>query len=638
MNFIISLFFSISLAFAVFAEEIKIIELHDQTFDQILLNTNIEEKLKKLQSLYNKELISKDEYDQKHKELLEEASKIEIEDNQTSDNNDVKNDINNEELINQFKLLKKKYTIAKSEEINLSKSEESNSSEGITVFPDFWENANKDELLFLFDNVLITKSLTLNNTLINALTLNSLPPQGFAEDEFNHFKIVNLIKLGQRKKALNMIEKLNEKTDYADTFNLFKLNYYFLTYELNQACDFSNSFNRKESKINENFLLKVDIFCTFLQNKIEEADFLNSLLEEMNDQDDYFQKLFINLKESKKSKENLNLLNYDENSMSLYSAMIRVGEMPLNNKYLMYDPVNFSMPIVLSGSSDISLRLKAAHKAYQQDKFNADSLSALYQTVDFSYDELTNIELEKFHKNFEIGMSYLFQKANIQLLPITRVQSLVNFWSYAEKENFESLAYDISRSLIDKIDPSPELSEYGIEIAKAHIHNSNFELADKWILFAENYQSEDENFAEKIQPIKLLYNLNKSVNEKQFIDILLNSDLLKGIYEDTIKQEILLTIVSVISQKNDEVLGGNRNLLDQRSVPSRYILSKIKQSSKTNNYGELLLSINISMVDKSWTETHPEHLRIILTALRNIEIENIFKNVILEILKVSEII
>ena len=103
--------------------------------------------------------------------------------------------------------------------------------------------------------------------------------------------------------------------------------------------------------------------------------------------------IFLNLKEPTKNKEDFSLLNYDENSMSLYSAMIRVGEMPLNNKYLMHDPVNFSMPIVLSGSSDISLRLKAAHKAYQQDKFKADSLSALYQTVDFSYDELTNTEL-----------------------------------------------------------------------------------------------------------------------------------------------------------------------------------------------------------------------------------------------------
>ena len=500
MNILISLFFSITFAFSVFAEDIKIIELHDQTIDQILLNA------------------ASDEGDE---------------------NDDVKNDINNEELINQFKLLKKKYTIAKSEESNLSKSEESNPSEVITAFPDFWENADKDELLFLFDNLPVTNSSILNNAIINALTLNSLPPQGFEEDEFNHFKIINLIKLGQRKKAFNMIETLNENTDYVDTFNLYKLNYYFSTYELSQACDFSNSLNRKESKINENFLLKVDIFCTFLQNKIEEANFLNSLLAETNDQDDYFQKIFFNLKESNKSKEDFNLLNFDENSMSLYSAMIRIGEMPLNNKFLMYDPVNFSMPIVLSGSSDISLRLKAAHKAYQQGKFNADSLSALYQTVDFSYDELTNMKLEKFHKNIEIGMAYLFQKANIQLLPITRVQSLVDFWSYAEKNNFGSLAYDISRSLIDKIEPSPELSEHGIEIAKAHIHNNNFELVDKWLLFAENYQTEEENFAEKIQPVKLFYNLKKSTNDKQFINILLNSDLLKGMHEDTIKHEIL---------------------------------------------------------------------------------------------------
>ena len=590
MNILLSLFLSITLAFSVFAEDIKIIELHDQTIDRILLNA-------------------------------------------TNDNDDANNDINTEELKSSTSATKEQDIIIDPEE-----SESSEPSESVTAFPDFWENADKDDVLFLFDNLLLTNSLILNNTLIDALTLNSLPPQGFEEDEFNHFKIVNLIKLGQRKKAFNMIETLNEKTDYLDAFNLFKLNYYFSTYELNQACDFSNSFNRKESKINENYLLKVDIFCTFLQNKIEEADFLNSLLEEMNDQDDYFQKIFLNLKDLSKNKEDFSLLNYDENSMSLYSAMIRVGEMPLNNKYLMYDPVNFSMPIVLSGSSDISLRLKASHKAYQQGKFNADSLSALYQTVDFSYDELTNIDLEKFHKNFEIGMAYLFQKANIQLLPITRVQSLVDFWSYAEKENYSSLAYDISRNLIDKIEPSPELSEHGIEIAKAHIHNSNFKLADKWILFAENYQSEDENFAEKIQSIKLLYKLKKSTNDKQFINILLNSDVLKGIHENIIKQEILLTIASVINENNNEIFNGNRNLYDQRSVPSIYLLNKIKQSSKTNNYGELLLSINISMVDKSWEETHPEHLRIILTALRDIEIENFFKDVILEILKASEII
>ena len=44
------------------------------------------------------------------------------------------------------------------------------------------------------------------------------------------------------------------------------------------------------------------------------------------------------------------------------------------------------------------------------------------------------------------------------------------------------------------------------------------------------------------------------------------------------------------------------------------------------------------MIDKTWTDIHPEHLRIILTALRDIEIEHIFKDIILEVLETSEII
>ena len=96
MNILISLFFSITLAFSVFAEDIKIIELHDQTIDQILLNA-------------------------------------------TSDD-DVNNDINIEELTNSTSDTEEKDTTIK--------SEETNPSGVIIAFPDFWENADKDELLF----------------------------------------------------------------------------------------------------------------------------------------------------------------------------------------------------------------------------------------------------------------------------------------------------------------------------------------------------------------------------------------------------------------------------------------------------------------------------------------------------------
>ena len=79
MNILISLFFSITLAFSVFAEDIKIIELHDQTIDQILLNA-------------------------------------------TDDNDDVNNDINNEELTNSISVTEEKDTIINSEESNPSEA------------------------------------------------------------------------------------------------------------------------------------------------------------------------------------------------------------------------------------------------------------------------------------------------------------------------------------------------------------------------------------------------------------------------------------------------------------------------------------------------------------------------------------
>ena len=55
--------------------------------------------------------------------------------------------------------------------------------------------------------------------------------------------------------------------------------------------------------------------------------------------------------------------------------------------------------------------------------------------------------------------------------------------------------------------------------------------------------------------------------------------------------------VVAFSENNEKNLNGSRNLIDQRSMPSRYLIGKIKESKNTNNYGELLLSINISMDD-----------------------------------------
>ncbi len=583
-----------------YSEEIKIIELDDQNIDQGLIKS-IEAE-----------------------ELSQDTPTVENKTDEELNTSESKTILNESEII----------------------VEEDEIDNEITSLPDYWENADKDEIIFLFENMKPSYSNVLNDTLVEILKYNSKSPKNFNEDDFNYLKIDSLIKLNERKEAFNMINLFNNNEKHLNFYNVFKLNYYFSIYDLNQACDFANSNDIKDLDINKNYLLKVDIFCSFIQNKINEADFLNSLLQDTNDNDSYFQKIFLNLKNSDNSLININSYELDQNLLPLYSAMIRVGDMPLSQKFLDYDSDNLSEPIILSRSSDISLRLSASHKAYMKKKFNAESLSALYQTVDFSSEELNNYDemIKKLKNKPEICMAFLFQRATIQILPITRIQALLDFWNFAEQNDLDILAYDVSQKFINTIEPSSELSEFGISIARAHIYNNNFDLADEWILFSENYLSDESNYEEEMESLKLLYNLKNSNNDNEFNNILianlyqLDSFLYKKINNNIDKQEILLTVLSAINENFETSLSKNRKLVDKREMPSRYLINKIKYSYKSKNYGELILSIIISMTDKNWNEVHPEHLRIILSSLQDNLTEGIFREIILEILKETKII
>ena len=78
-------------------------------------------------------------------------------------------------------------------------------------------------------------------------------------------------------------------------------------------------------------------------------------------------------------------------------------------------------------------------------------------------------------------------------------------------------------------------------------------------------------------------------------------------------------------------------IFGNRTIPDETICTILGLFSG-DPYNPVSANKNISMIDKSWIDTHPEHLRIILIALRDIEIEHIFKKIILEILETSEII
>ena len=117
-----------------------------------------------------------------------------------------------------------------------------------------------------------------------------------------------------------------------------------------------------------------------------------------------------------------------------------------------------------------------------------------------------------------------------------------------------------------------------------------------------------------------------------------NKNLFKKIGKNRYKVEIMLTISDIIGNSDNSNFSLNKSITDERQMPSRYILNKIKESAIEDNLGEFILSVNLSIGKKKWSEIHPEHLKIILTSIKDLSIDDLFEKIIVEILEDSEII
>tara|TARA_Y100000590_G_C15746227_1_gene1022191 strand:- start:1626 stop:3440 length:1815 start_codon:yes stop_codon:yes gene_type:complete len=604
MNFLVKIIFFVFFNnIVVFAQEIIVIELHED--------------------IINKKA------DQEQTEQLVNDTIFENNLDETGDSKDV--DIVDEKIAEE--------NIVQNEEIK-------NDNANLEILPisGYWEYSEKNNLDYLFSNLKNSQSKVINNYFIEILTQFSDSPKSYSQAEFDYLRINTLINLGYKQEALRLFNDLTTYENYKDYYDRIKLDFYLSSNQLAEACSFKDNL-QKINQDNNNNILKVSIFCALLENKPEEAEFLNSLLLDTQDKDEYFQKIYYNLKNDITDPIDLIEEKLDQSSYALYSAMIKIGNLPFSEKFLNFDSANLTLSIILSSSTDISLRLKSAHRAYDLGLFKAESMSALYQSVDFSSEELNNWSesLKKYSNDPEMVMALLFQNASVQLLPITKLESLKVFWDFAINNDFEELAYKLSNNLIESTDTSAELSDYSISIARAHIYNKNFELAEKWIVFFENYISNrDEVDLQKLDSVKFLLDLQKSENNDIFIGNL-EKNLFNKIekegsldnYSETLKTIFLLILDGNNSKSKVQF---DKKIIDERIMPSTYIINKIYELSENNQIGELILTILVSLNDKSWDELHPTHLKIVLESLKRAKLDDLFKDLIIEIFEESKII
>ena len=611
---------SVFLSFNLFSQDIEIIELHSSTVDEVKKQNEIQQEESSDDIMFTNENIES--------EGNNTIENLENDGNNTNENLEI-----NEENLDVTNIIKRG-----------TENQNNENSSIIVSMLNFWENSKKNDLDYLFNNINSLTSKVMTSYFVDSLTEISKAPQLYNQAEFDNLRIKTLIKIERMEEALRVLNNIATYETYKNYYDRIKLDFYLTSNKLSEACGFKSSLQDSNEDQN-NIILKLSIFCSFLENKLEEADLLNSLLLDTKDKDEYFQKMYFNLKNEINEPIDIAQMSFDKSSLALYSAMIRIGGLPFTEKFLEFDSTNLTLPIILSPSTEISLRLKSAHKAYELELFNAESLSALYQSVDFSSDELNNWKesLENNIQKPEMGMALLFQNARVQLLPITRLESLKEFWSYANIHGFEKLAYAVSRNLIESTEPSIELSEYSILLARAHIFNKNFRQAEKWILFVENYVLQSNELDQKdLDSVKFLYSLQKSEDKDTFINNVEDNLISKIDKEGTLDgyTENLKTIFTIILKEKNIIdkIKDERKIIDERLMPSSYIINTIINSSENNRVGELILTALVSLQGKSWNDIHPQHLKILLESFKRAKLDNLLKNVIIEIFEESKII
>ena len=492
-----------------------------------------------------------------------------------------------------------------------------NLDEEVEIKNNLWSEINYEFLEKVIINATAIKSQILQNEFNNYLTNLNLDFEIENNREIYFSIIKYFYQIGEFSKAYKLINNVDftnhENSSY---YEYLKMNYLLSTFQLEDVCIFKDQV-KQELNSKSNYLDKIEIFCLIIQNKNLEADLLNSImLETQNKNDDYYQELYLyltnNYDDSNISKSLSDNTQVDSDLLFLYSAMSRIAEIPLNEKFLNLDPSNMAIPIILNKSSPIDLRINAANQSFLDKKISIESLA-----------EDTILE---FSGNNDILMSFYFQLVNIQIFPSERLDALIKFWDFAKNNNLEDIAYALSFKIVDSIEITSDYLKYSPKIAISYIYNKDYDKANQWIEFYETVNGIDDDSVF----VRLLLSLYSSNDLESLVEII-NSNIDKL---NNNNDELIFVIYDILDLSQDKVLTQNFNkIYDERPMPSIFISENINLAIEQKNNTNLLLYSIVSLNNKEWKDIHPNHLQMILNGFLNINNGEKIKDIIIEIFK-----
>ena len=306
-----------------------------------------------------------------------------------------------------------------------------------------WSNSDGDQLKNIFAKI---KKMEFSEDAkeimnISVLTNSHYPKKNISSKEFLQFKSDWLIKNSDFDLIKTYLLK-NQIIDAQPKLTKFLIDEYLSNFEIKKACEI---FSKNSKPINDDYLIKFNIYCLIKDGKVEEAQLIYDLKKEMGFKNEYFENKinylfkYIDKADEIISEKTIFDFHLAHQTNPNFSFEPNESTKKIIWKYL-------SSANLLSSFKEIETteldRISVIEKAVHNQNYPEKDLFQIYKRFQFNINQLLNAE--EFYKslsNIE-GRALIYQKILLESEGIEKLKLLKILKDSFKKDNLEN-AFDI---------------------------------------------------------------------------------------------------------------------------------------------------------------------------------------------------
>jgi len=318
-----------------------------------------------------------------------------------------------------------------------------------------WSNSNGDQLKNILKKI---DKINLSNDAselmqISLLTNAHLPQKNISEKEFLKFRSNWLIKNSDLKLIEEYLVK-NQILDLSPKLTKYLIDEYISEANIQQACEV---FNQNLEPINDEYLIKFNIYCLINEKKIDEAQLLYDLKKELGLINDKYFENKINFLIGYAPKFNDTI---SEKSILHFHLAHRV------NPEFSFEPINTTSKLIWRYLSSANLldsfqqteisnleKISTIEKAVHNKNYPEKDLFELYKRFQFNINQLLNTEQTyKSLSNIE-ARALIYQKILLESEMIEKLKLLKTLKTLFIKDEIGQAFDSELKKFLEKIDP-----------------------------------------------------------------------------------------------------------------------------------------------------------------------------------------